>query len=86
MLICMRTTIRLDDHLLRAAKKHAASTHRTLTSVIEDALREVLARTSTERPPIELPISRRLGGAMPGVDLIKTSELLDPMEKYRDPS
>lgn len=86
MLICMRTTIRLDDHLLRAAKKHAATTHRTLTAVIEDALREVLARATSERPDIELPISRKLGGAMPGVDLIKTSELLDSLERYRDPS
>lgn len=86
MLTCMRTTIRLDDHLLQAAKRHAATTHRTLTAVIEDALREVLARATSERPKIELPISRRGGGAMPGVDLIKTSELLDPLEKYRDPA
>ncbi len=86
MLVCMRTTIRLDPHLLRDAKKHAANTHRTLTAYIEDALREVLARSRAEREPIDLPISTRTGGAMPGVDLIKTSALLDPLEKYRDPS
>lgn len=86
MLLYMRTTVRLDPHLMRAAKKLAADTHRTLTAVIEDALREVLARSKSRRPRIELPISRRGGGTLPGVDLIKTSELLDPMEKYRDPS
>lgn len=83
----MRTTVRLDPHLMRAAKKLAADTHRTLTAVIEDALREVIARAKPASPAaIELPISRNLGGAMPGVDLIKTSELLDPLEKYRDPA
>ena len=86
MLVCMRTTIRLDPHLLRDAKKYAANTHRTLTAVIEDALREVLARSRTERPKVELPVSTRGGGVRPGVDLIKTSSLLDPWEKYRDPS
>ena len=86
MLLHMRTTVRLDPHLMRAAKKLAADSHRTLTAVIEDALREVLARTQSARPKIELPVSTRGGGVRPGIDLIKTSSLLDPWEKYRDPS
>ena len=86
MLMCMRTTIRMEPDLLRAAKKLAADTHRTLTAVIEDAVREVVARRDASRPVVALPISTRRGGAMPGVDLIKTSELLDPWEKHRDPS
>lgn len=86
MLICMRTTIRMEPDLLRAAKKLAADTHRTLTAVIEDAVREVVARRETSRPVVELPISTRRGAALPGVDLIKTSELLDPLEKHRDPA
>ena len=51
---------------MRAAKKLAADTHRTLTAVIEDALREVLARSKSVRPKLELPISRRGGGTLPG--------------------
>jgi hypothetical protein len=49
----MRTTIRLDDDLLRENKAHALATDRTLTQVIEDALRETLARrrSAAERPP-----------------------------------
>jgi hypothetical protein len=82
MLWNMRTTVRLDPALMRAAKKLAHDTHRTLTAVIEDALREVIARRKNAAGEIELPISRNLGGAMPGVDLIKTSKLLDPLEKY----
>ena len=39
----MRTTVRLDDELLSEAKQIAAKTNRTLTAVIEDALRQHLA-------------------------------------------
>src|ERR1700675_4442894 len=39
----MRTTVRLDDDLLRQTKTLAAQTGRTLTAVIEDALRETIA-------------------------------------------
>jgi predicted transcriptional regulator len=47
----MRTTIRLDPHLLAEAKKLAAASGRTLTAVIEEALREEHnpASTSTTR-------------------------------------
>jgi hypothetical protein len=38
----MRTTIRLDERLLVEAKKYAAETGRTLTSVLANALRETL--------------------------------------------
>jgi hypothetical protein len=79
----MRTTIRLDDELLADAKVLAARTGRTLTSVIEDALRESLAR-GRRRPPkasYELPThSARLG---PGVDLSDSAALLDLMEEGR---
>jgi Arc/MetJ family transcription regulator len=40
----MRTTVRLDDQLLTEAKRLALESGRTLTSVIEDALREVVTR------------------------------------------
>jgi len=43
MLICMRTTLNLNDDLVRQAKLRAAMENRTLTSVIEDALRRLLS-------------------------------------------
>jgi hypothetical protein len=43
MLFCMRTTLDIDDTLHRRAKELAARTGRSLTSVIEDALRDALA-------------------------------------------
>jgi predicted transcriptional regulator len=40
----MRITIHIDDQLLGETKQLAVRTGRTLTAVIEDALRETLAR------------------------------------------
>ncbi len=79
----MRTTVNLDDHLLRQAKELAAKTHRTLTSVLEDALRETLSRTAEEPRPnhVELPVSDREPGTLPGVDLDHSAALLDLMEQ-----
>ena len=78
----MRTTIRLDDDLLREAKAHAAATDRTLTRLIEDALRETLARrgtTTKRRPRVELPTFEG-GRLQPGVNLDSNAALLDLME------
>ena len=77
----MRTTIRLDDDLLSAAKQHAAKTGRTLTSLFEDALRAFLAveqRPSTRRRS-RLPTFDG-GGMRSGIDLDNTADLLDLME------
>ncbi len=77
----MRTTVRLDDQLLTAAKEHAARTGRTLTALLEDALRTFLALESRQkkRPPLQLPPFGD-GGLQPGVDLDNTADLLDLME------
>ena len=76
----MRTTVRINDDLLRNAKNRAASEGRTLTSLIEEGLLIVLSsprRNSTKR--IELPVSNATGGVMPGVDLNCAAELEDLM-------
>jgi hypothetical protein len=77
----MRTTIRLDDQLFATLKKTAADEGRPLAAVIEDALRESLARRSAHaaRKPVSLPIFRG-DGVLPGVDLDDGSLLLDLME------
>ena len=76
----MRTTIRLDDHLLAQAKRHAAETGKTLTTVFEEALRESLSRRSaTGKPkPVRLKTFNG-GGVRPGVDLDDSASLLDLM-------
>jgi Ribbon-helix-helix protein, copG family len=82
----MRTTIRLDDELLRDAKEHAARTGRTLTAVIEDALRLALRRTAPpRRRRVELPTFKGGNGLQPGVDLDDSAALLDLMENEPGP-
>lgn len=83
----MRTTIRLDDDLLVEVKQIAARSDKTLTSVIEDALREMLARrrTTKERVPVRLTTVSG-GGIQPGVDLDDSAALLALMEESSDPA
>lgn len=83
----MRTTVRLDDDLLRKTRALAAETGRTLTAVIEDALREALARQRARRgrPRVVLPTFKGQG-LQPGVDLDDSAGLLDIMNGGRDPS
>jgi hypothetical protein len=78
----MRTTIRLDDDLLREAKRVASETDRTLTELVEDALRETLARrrSAARRKPVELPTFKG-GVLLPGVDLDDSAALLELMER-----
>jgi hypothetical protein len=77
-----RTTVRLNDHLLIEAKKLAASTGRTLTAVIEDALRAALARRQKTRPRRRVVLTTFKGrGLLPGVELDDTAALLDRMDE-----
>lgn len=73
----MRTTITLDERILRAAKRHAVQQGTTLSAVIEDALRAKLAaRSATPVRPFKL-VTFQGDGPGPGVDLDRTSELLE---------
>ena len=80
MLICMRTTLNLDDEVTRAVKRAAAETGRTMTEVIEDALRDALMRDATKREPFKLRLPTAEGGLRPGVDLNDRDSLYDVME------
>jgi len=77
----MRTTVRLDERLLAEAKKYAAESGRTLTSVLEDALRQALAKRR-ERPRTNAVRLRTVtgSGVRPGVDLDDSASLLELME------
>jgi hypothetical protein len=79
----MRTTIRLNDQLLSDAKKLAVESGRSLTAVVEDALRETISREKTparHQMRIKLPVHHG-SGLRPGVDLDNSAALLDVMEE-----
>ena len=83
ILLCVRTTVRLDDELLRETKSVAARRGTTLTAVLEEALREWLARhrRRSRRARHELLVSEAGGGLRAGIDLDDSADLLERMEQ-----
>ena len=80
----MRTTVRLDSHLLKEVKKLAADSGTSMTAVIEDALREKLARRHQPRSRSKAKFTTFRGrGLQPGVDLDNSAALLDLMESAK---
>jgi hypothetical protein len=78
----MRTTVRLNKPLLERARQEAARRGITLTALIEQGLGLALRRPLKSSPKdlITLPVSSATGGTLPGINLDRTSELLDRME------
>jgi hypothetical protein len=62
-----RTTVRIDETLLNEAKAFAARQGRSLNSVMEDALRQLMNHSAhlAERPRVELPSSEGKPGYQP---------------------
>jgi hypothetical protein len=80
MLLPVRTTVRLNDDLLAAAKQRAAADHTTLTSLIEDSLRQSLALRSGQHGERLTLKSFGVGGTLAGVNLDESSSLRDLMD------
>lgn len=74
-----RTTVRLPEELLARARRKAVAEGRTLTSLIEDGLRLVVAPRTKKEERILPPISKATGGLMPGID-ISNSAAIQEME------
>jgi hypothetical protein len=75
----MRTTIDINDELMRHAKKRAANDGVPLRDVVEDALRRYLS----EKPAAtgyRLKWTTESGEMMPGVDLDDRDSLFDLMD------
>jgi hypothetical protein len=72
-----RTTVRLPKDLLARAKRKAVAEGRTLTSLIEEGLRLVVAenRKAGKTKRVLPPVSKATGGPMPGIDLTDFSAL-----------
>ena len=79
-----RTTVRLPPDLMARAKRKAAAEGRTLTSLIEDGLRAVVAESGKpeKRRRVVLPVSKAAGGLMPGIDISNSAALqeIDDLE------
>jgi hypothetical protein len=77
----MRTTVTIDDALLAQAKRVAAETGRSLSAVVDDALKESLNRreeNAHRSTTVVLPTFD--GRLLPGIDLDNSAALRDVMD------
>jgi Arc/MetJ-type ribon-helix-helix transcriptional regulator len=87
ILMRARTTVRLPETLMREVKRLAVESDRTITEVIEEALRDLLTRRHAEpdQRRVRLPTDGS-GGMRPGVDLADRATFLDIMDSDGDPA
>jgi hypothetical protein len=76
----MRTTLDLDESLLRKAKRRAADEGTTLTAVIEGALRQYLMPALPAGRVFRLKLLTRKGRRVPGMNLADRDSLYERME------
>jgi len=76
----MRTTLRLPPGLMAQVKKLARETGRSMTQVVEDALRVAVARAGGARARRVTIVTVNGDGLQPGVDLDNSAALLDLMD------
>lgn len=77
----MRTTIALDDNVLRAAKRRARRLGLTLGQLVEAALRRELARTPRPEDRPVVPVFDEGTGLRPGIDATSMRELLEALDR-----
>ena len=78
----MRTTIDIRDELLARAKEAAATQHRRLSDLVNDALLAILERShaaGVQAEPFRIqPFD--LGPTLPGIDLSDNAGILEAMD------
>jgi len=73
----MKTTLNIDDTVMAELRREAARQGRTMSEMVETALR-LLLRPQRQRPPIpDLP---QFDGGEPRVDIADRNALYDAME------
>ena len=83
-----RTTVRLPPDLLSRARRKALSEGSSLTALIERGLRSVVdGGREAAGEPSRLPVSRRTGWVLPGVDVDNSAgrEEPDDISRFRSP-
>ena len=77
----MKTTLNLNDQILRQAKGQAAQDGITLTKFVEDALRDKLMAEHHRRPAFRLRMRTVRGYAPPSVDISDRDALYDVIDR-----
>ncbi len=76
-----RTTVRLPVELLKKAQRKAAAEGKTLTGLMEEGLRYVVADKPAEKRERVMPrVSSATGGYAPGINSIRDIEEMEDLE------
>ena len=79
----MRTTVSIDDDLLREAKRAALDSDRSLSDVVSEALREMLLRRRAAQPErVRLITSGHNSRVVPGLDFSDNAAVRAAMDEY----
>lgn len=77
----MKTTLNLDDQILRRAKDRAARDGVTLTRFVENALHAQLMASRHKRPGFKLELITVKGNRPPNVDVSDRDALYDVIDR-----
>ncbi len=77
----MKTTLNLNDQVLRQAKGRAARDGITLTRFVEDALRARLAVARDRKAPFRLRLKTVTGHRPPNVNICDRDALYDVIDR-----
>ena len=77
----MKTTLNLDDQVLRRAKERARSDGITLTQFVETALRTLLMAQETHKRSFKLELPTVQGSRPPSVDIFDREALYEVMDR-----
>ena len=77
----MKTTLNLNDQVLRHAKERAARDGITLTRFVENAMRAKLMATQSKGPAFKLKIPTVKGKRPPNVDVSDREALYDVLDR-----
>ena len=81
MLVCMRTTLSLDDELLQEVRRMAVESRRTMSEVVADAIR-VAIHTNRQVQSRPVPQLRTFRSELrPGLDLNRMASIYDFMDE-----
>ena len=78
MMLCMRTTLTLDDDVARLIQEAAHRRQTSTKQVINDALRAALARKPARQTPYRETVHH--AALAPGLDLAGFNKLADELE------
>lgn len=82
MLVCMRTTLSLDDELLQEVRRMAVESRRTMSEVVADAIRVAIHanRNVSKHPPVVLK-TFKTDGYQPGIDPNRGASIYEAMDE-----